>query len=143
MLKDDFISLAIETYGCFHSHFDSFFISCIYANIAQHQQTSLVFSMLIFYYRKQMSITFQRVEASVIISQTSTLKHNFSSLPHILASAFPSLAQLWQRMAFQHQVFYFITIILIVLVFFLCVYNCFVMPCIFCGWISILVFIYI
>jgi hypothetical protein len=25
---DDFILFAIKTYGCFHSHFDSFFIAC-------------------------------------------------------------------------------------------------------------------
>jgi hypothetical protein len=27
-LGDDFIPFAIETYGCFHFHFDSFFIAC-------------------------------------------------------------------------------------------------------------------
>jgi hypothetical protein len=27
MLGDDFIPFAIETYGCFHFHFDSFFIA--------------------------------------------------------------------------------------------------------------------
>jgi len=27
-LGDDFIFFVIETYGCFHSHFDSFFIAC-------------------------------------------------------------------------------------------------------------------
>jgi hypothetical protein len=27
-LGNDFIPIAIETYGCLHSHFDSFFITC-------------------------------------------------------------------------------------------------------------------
>ncbi len=45
---DDFIPLAIETYDCLHPRFDSFFTSCLHANIACHQQTSLVPSMLIF-----------------------------------------------------------------------------------------------
>jgi hypothetical protein len=27
-LGDDFIPFATKTYGCFHSHFDSFFIAC-------------------------------------------------------------------------------------------------------------------
>jgi hypothetical protein len=35
--KDDFIPLAITTYSCFHPHFDSFFTSCVHANIARHQ----------------------------------------------------------------------------------------------------------
>ncbi len=28
-LGDDFIPLAIETYNCFHPHFDSFMTSCV------------------------------------------------------------------------------------------------------------------
>jgi hypothetical protein len=40
--RDDFIPLAIETHGCLHPHFDSFFTSYVHANIACHQQTSLV-----------------------------------------------------------------------------------------------------
>jgi hypothetical protein len=28
ILGDDFIPLVIETYGCLHSHFDSFLITC-------------------------------------------------------------------------------------------------------------------
>jgi hypothetical protein len=34
--KDGFIPLAIMTYSCLHLHFDSFFISCVHANIACH-----------------------------------------------------------------------------------------------------------
>jgi hypothetical protein len=33
---NDFIPLTIETYDCFHPHFDSFFTSCLHANIARH-----------------------------------------------------------------------------------------------------------
>ncbi len=58
-LKDDFIPLAIKTYGSFHPHFDFFFISYVHANIAHHQWTSLVPLMFIFYYRQRMSIALQ------------------------------------------------------------------------------------
>jgi hypothetical protein len=60
--RNDFIPLAIETYGCFHPHFDSFLSSCVHANITCHQQTSLVPSMFIYYYKQQVSITFQRAQ---------------------------------------------------------------------------------
>ncbi len=60
-LGDDFIPLAIKTYGCFHPCFDSFFISCVHANIICYQQISLVPSMFIFYYKQQLSIAFQHV----------------------------------------------------------------------------------
>jgi len=36
MLRNDFIPLAIETYGCLHFHFDSFLISCVHACIICH-----------------------------------------------------------------------------------------------------------
>ncbi len=36
-LDDDFISFAIETYGCFHSCFHSFFIACAQTIIAHCQ----------------------------------------------------------------------------------------------------------
>jgi hypothetical protein len=35
--RDDFIPLAIETYSCFHPHFDSFLTSCVHACIIHHQ----------------------------------------------------------------------------------------------------------
>jgi hypothetical protein len=47
---DDFIPLAIETYGCFHSHFDSFFITCAQTIIVHHQRSSTVPLMLISHY---------------------------------------------------------------------------------------------
>ncbi len=47
---DDFIPLDIETYECFHSYFDSFFIVCAQTIIARHQQSSLFPLMLISYY---------------------------------------------------------------------------------------------
>ncbi len=55
---DDFIPLAIETYGCFHLHFDSFLTSHVHATIVRHQQTSLIPSMLISYYKQQVLIIF-------------------------------------------------------------------------------------
>jgi len=36
ILGDDFIPLVIETYGCFHSCFDSFFITCAQTIVACH-----------------------------------------------------------------------------------------------------------
>jgi hypothetical protein len=33
-LKNNFIPLVIETYGCFHPHFDSFFIFYVQAIVA-------------------------------------------------------------------------------------------------------------
>jgi hypothetical protein len=57
---NDFIPLAIKTYDCCHLCFDSGFTTCVHARIARHQQTSLVSSMLIYYYKQQVSIAFQR-----------------------------------------------------------------------------------
>jgi hypothetical protein len=40
------------------------------------------------------------VQAIAILQWAATLSHSSSSLPHISASAPPSLADLWQRMPF-------------------------------------------
>jgi hypothetical protein len=48
--SDEFIPLAIETYGCLHFHFDSFFTAYAQTTIVHHQRSSLVPSMLVFYY---------------------------------------------------------------------------------------------
>jgi hypothetical protein len=48
--SDDFIPLAIETYGCLHFHFHLFLTACAETTIARHQQSPLVPSMLVFYY---------------------------------------------------------------------------------------------
>jgi len=39
----------------------------------------LVPSMLIFYFKQQMSIAFQRAQAITILQRMATLNHNFSS----------------------------------------------------------------
>jgi hypothetical protein len=49
-LNDDFILLAIEMYGCFHSYFDSLLTTCAQTIIVCHQQFSLVPPMLVSYY---------------------------------------------------------------------------------------------
>jgi hypothetical protein len=72
--RDDFIPLAIETYGCLHPRFDSFLTSCVHAYMAHHQQTSLVPSMLIFHYRQQMSIAYNVHKPSQF----------FNGLPHLV-----------------------------------------------------------
>jgi len=56
--------------------------------------------MFIFYYRQQMSIALQHVQAITILQRASMLSESSSSLPHILASAPPSLVNLWHRMPF-------------------------------------------
>jgi len=94
MPRNYFIPFAIETYGCFHLHFDSFLTSCVHAGIAHHQQISLVPLMLRSYYRQRMSIAFQCAQAIVILQQAITLNHNSSSLPQISTSVPPSLANL-------------------------------------------------
>ncbi len=99
-LGDDFTPIAIETYSCLHPCFDSFFISYVHACIACHQQTSLVLWMLIFHYRQQVLRALQCVQALAILQWAATLNHDSLSLPHILASAPPSLVDLWHRRPF-------------------------------------------
>jgi hypothetical protein len=48
--SDDFIPFDIERYGCFHSCFDSLLIACAQTTIVCHQRSSLVPSMLVYYY---------------------------------------------------------------------------------------------
>jgi hypothetical protein len=50
--KYNFIPLAIETYGCFHSCFNSFFTTCVHATIAYHQRSFLIPTMFISYYQQ-------------------------------------------------------------------------------------------
>jgi hypothetical protein len=98
--REDFIPLATETYNCLHPHFDSFLTSCVHACITHHQQTSLVLLMFISHCKQQVSIALQHVQAITIFRQAITFSHSFTSLPHILASAPPSLVDLWHRMPF-------------------------------------------
>jgi hypothetical protein len=55
--SDDFIPLVIETYGCLHSHFDSFFTTYAQTTIARHQQSFLIPLMFVSYYGQRVSIT--------------------------------------------------------------------------------------
>jgi len=73
MSRDDFIPLALKTYSCLHPCFDSLLTSCVHTNIVRHQQTSLVPSMLIFYYGQQMSIALQRAQAIAILQWAAHL----------------------------------------------------------------------
>jgi hypothetical protein len=81
---DDFIPLAIEIYGCFHLCFDSFFISCLHANIACYQETCLIPSMFISHYRQQMSIALKCVQVIMIFQQALTFTHNLFIYIHIV-----------------------------------------------------------
>jgi len=82
------------------SLFNSFFTSYVHANITRHQQNFLVPLMLISYYKQRMSIAFQCAQAIMILQWGVVLNHNSSSFPHIVASAPPSLVDLWHRMPF-------------------------------------------
>jgi hypothetical protein len=96
----DFIPLAIETYGCFHPCFHSFFTSCVHANIVHHWQNSLIPSMFIFNYMQRMSIALQHAQAIMILQWATMFSHSYSSFPNIPTSSPPSLVDLWQRMPF-------------------------------------------
>jgi hypothetical protein len=93
-LGDDFIPFTIETYGCLRFPFDSFFIACTQNIITRHQRSSLIPSMLVAYYRQHMFITLQHAQAIMILQWAIALGQGSSSLPHIIASAPPSLADL-------------------------------------------------
>ncbi len=95
---DDFIPLVIETYSCFHLHFDSFLTTCVHAYITHHQQTSLVPLMFIYHYKQRVSIALQHTQAIAILQWVVTLNHSSSSLSHIPTNAPPSLVDLWHRM---------------------------------------------
>jgi hypothetical protein len=98
--RDDFIPLAIKTYSCLHPRFDSSLTSCVHANTAHHQQTSLVPSMLISHYRQWVFIALQHSQVITILHEATMFNHNFSSFPHIPTNAPPSLANLWERMPY-------------------------------------------
>jgi hypothetical protein len=67
--------LAIKTYGCFHPCFETFLIFCVHASVAHHQQTSLVPSMFIFYYKQRMLIALQHAQVITILQHVATLNH--------------------------------------------------------------------
>jgi hypothetical protein len=50
-IKHDFVPVAIEKYGCFHSCFDSFFTTSAQTTITHCQRSFLTPSMLVSYYR--------------------------------------------------------------------------------------------
>lgn len=84
--KDNYIPFAIKTYGGFHSLFDSFFISCIQATIAHHQQYSLVPMVLISNFQQRVPIAFQHVQSIMILQCVAALEMHSSSIPHIVAN---------------------------------------------------------
>ncbi len=93
-LGNYFIPLAIKIYGCFHTHFVSFFTTCVEATIACHQQSSLVPMMFISCYQQHFSIALQCAHAIAILKCASMLGKHSSSLPHIATIAPSSLANL-------------------------------------------------
>jgi len=65
-LSKDFIPLAIETYGCFHFHFNSFLITCAQNTIVRHQWSYLNPSMFISHYQQHLSIALQQAQTITI-----------------------------------------------------------------------------
>jgi hypothetical protein len=100
MLGIDFIPLVIGTYSCLHHCIDSSLNFGVHVSITCHQQTSLVPSMFISYYKQWVLIAFHHAQTITILQRVATLSHNFSSLPQILASAPLSLVNLWLKMPF-------------------------------------------
>jgi hypothetical protein len=98
-LGNDLIPITIETYGCFHFPFDSFFIACAQTTITHHQRSSLVLFMLLSYYQQHVFIVLQHAQGIMIFQHVVTLGRGSSSLPHILPNAPSSLANFWQRIA--------------------------------------------
>jgi hypothetical protein len=68
---NDFILLAIEMFGCFHFHFDSFFTTCVQTTIARRQRSFLIPLMLVSYYQQHMSIALQCVQAITIFQRAT------------------------------------------------------------------------
>ncbi len=69
---------------------------------------SLVPSMLVFYYWQHLSIALQCAQAIMILQRAIALGRNFSFLPHVIISAPPSLANLWQMTILFSWVFFVI-----------------------------------
>jgi hypothetical protein len=84
--KDTFIPLAIKTYGCLHSRFNSFFSTCVQATIAHDLQSILVLTTIISYCWHCVSIVLQCVQAIAIFQSALTIEKHYSSFPHITAS---------------------------------------------------------
>jgi hypothetical protein len=63
-----------------------FFISCIQATIAHHQQYSLVPMVLISNFQQRVPIAFQHVQSIVILQCVAALEMHSSSIPHIVAN---------------------------------------------------------
>jgi hypothetical protein len=119
--------------------FDLFLCTCLFSSLPVDILSIFIF---ISYSRQRVSIVLQCAQTVTILQWAAMLSHNSSSLPHIPTNATPSLADLWQRMpllalclSLPYYCFDGLD--------FPCVYICINMPCTFCGWISILVYIYL
>jgi hypothetical protein len=78
----------IKTCDCLHSFFDSFFITCVYAIIAHHQQFFKILAMFIF------SLLVTCVHSPPVCTQTIMIFQHVamfdkqsSFLPHVVANA--------------------------------------------------------
>jgi hypothetical protein len=66
ILGDEFNPLVIETYGCFHFYFDSFFITCAQTTIVCQSMIFFNPFNVIFYYQQCVSIALQHAQAIMI-----------------------------------------------------------------------------
>lgn len=74
----------------------SFLTACAQTTIMHHERSSLVALMLVSYYRQHMSIALQLVQTIAILQRATALEWCSLSLPHMIAKAPLSLANLWQ-----------------------------------------------
>ncbi len=102
------VHLSIETYGHLHYHFDSFFSACAQITIVCHHRSSLVPSMLVFYYQQCMSTALWHAQAIAIFQRAIAHGQGSFSLPHIIVNAPLTLANLWQTTIFSSHVLFVI-----------------------------------
>jgi hypothetical protein len=111
--KQQLHPLAIETYGCLHSCFASFLITCAQTIIMNHHVSSLVPLMLISHYWQCVSIALQCAQAITILQCAITLGWCSSFFPHIIINALSSLID-FSRQQLSHFGF-FLSLLVIIL----------------------------
>jgi hypothetical protein len=112
-LKNNFIPLAIDIYGCLHYHFNSFLTTWAKATIAHHQRSSLIPRMNYFL----LSTTYiHNPPMCTSHCDSSTWYHALESIlisSTIIANTLPSQADLWQTTPFQFIILYFISVLVV------------------------------
>ncbi|KAL3682484.1 hypothetical protein R1sor_000506 [Riccia sorocarpa] len=87
--SDDFIPLALETYGCLHPRFDAFIVQCAHDMLSRSSHIPLPPSLLITSYRQRIAVALQRSHALAILQRATAVTAASSSLPPL--SSTPSV----------------------------------------------------